>query len=369
MPCGDKEQNRIEKNQAKLLRKQVLQEDKDKLATLIEKYELLQDESEKIDLKCQIDKLQESITQRERKTIRAKKVSTQKKKKHTEVDTKESIEKLLIEKCQIPFQKYLNVPSNDKCCLVLDIDYTLFDHRWHQQVRDEVKKDKSQVIPEFKRPYLHEFLSTCYKRYELIIWSATGMVAIDSKCSNLGIYTNENYKITLVLSKEHMVSIKKMGKKSIYQETAKPLEVIWRSFPQYSQKNTIHIDDLLSNFQLNPGNGLQIEPFKEASKNNDDTELLYLTKYLLLLAENEPDFSELNHSKWKEYTISKLWEKQKDFQVPDIPQEKSKMDELVKEGKRPSTDPVVESTTIDAPQIKKWVIPSITDRSLTNVIE
>lgn len=47
---------------------------------------------------------------------------------------------------------------------------------------------------------------------------------------------------------------------------------------------------------MNVNNGLKISPFKEASKNNEDTELLYLTKYLLLISKNEPDFSKLNHS-------------------------------------------------------------------------
>jgi hypothetical protein len=98
---------------------------------------------------------------------------------------------------QLPFQKLLNPPASGKCCLVLDVDYTLFDHLWHLQVKEEFKKDKSQIIPEFQRPYLHQFLQTCYEKYDLVIWSATGFVAIDSKLSNLGIYSHPNYKITL----------------------------------------------------------------------------------------------------------------------------------------------------------------------------
>lgn len=411
IPCAEKEQLRLEKHEAKALKKKELLEDKIKLEDMTTRFSLLkEDDPYAIHLKKEIDSLQESILLREKAKKEAKnKVnpgSKKLKKKLTEVDTEESIQRQLDEKCSIPFQKFLHVPSSNKCCLVLDIDYTLFDHRWHLQVKDELKKDKSTLIPEFKRPYLHEFLTTCYERYELIIWSATGMTAIDSKCSNLGIYSNDNYKVTLVLSKEHMVYVKKKGRKSIYQETVKPLEVIWRHFPQYSKQNTIHIDDLYTNFQLNPGNGLQIQPFKEASKNNDDTELIYLTKYLLLIAENEKDFSSLNHSKWKEYTISKLWEKQNDFKVPEVPQVKSKMEEIVKDdnkGNLPQKVPTShhnhdkkhenheekkhdhhdkkhehhekkldhkEEERVKAPVQTKWVSPTMpTRRALTNVIE
>ncbi len=54
----------------------------------------------------------------------------------------------------------MNQPTDEskgRRCLVLDIDYTLFDHHWYEVVKEEFKSDTS-IIPEFKRPYLHEFL-------------------------------------------------------------------------------------------------------------------------------------------------------------------------------------------------------------------
>lgn len=51
-----------------------------------------------------------------------------------------------------------------KKCLVLDIDYTLFDLNSSAERPDELA-----------RPYLHEFLSACYEFYDIIIWSATNM--------------------------------------------------------------------------------------------------------------------------------------------------------------------------------------------------
>jgi len=88
------------------------------------------------------------------------------------------------------------------------------------------------------------------------------MAAIDSKMTNLGIYSSPDYKITMgsscctshfanhhfdllsaVLSKDYMISIKRRSEKgNVVEETVKPLEVIWSKFPEYySPKNTVHV--------------------------------------------------------------------------------------------------------------------------------
>jgi ubiquitin-like domain-containing CTD phosphatase 1 len=48
--------------------------------------------------------------------------------------------------------------------LVLDVDYTLFDHR-----------SPAEKPMDLARPHLHEFLAAAYQLYEIIIWSATSM--------------------------------------------------------------------------------------------------------------------------------------------------------------------------------------------------
>ena len=48
--------------------------------------------------------------------------------------------------------KILNEPREGKKLLVLDIDYTLFDH-----------KSAAETGRELMRPYLHEFLTTAYE--------------------------------------------------------------------------------------------------------------------------------------------------------------------------------------------------------------
>ncbi|KNA23286.1 hypothetical protein SOVF_026140 [Spinacia oleracea] len=56
----------------------------------------------------------------------------------------------------------LNPCRKGKKLLVLDIDYTLFDHR-----------SPAENPLQLMRPYLHEFLSAAYAEYDIMIWSAT----------------------------------------------------------------------------------------------------------------------------------------------------------------------------------------------------
>lgn len=60
-----------------------------------------------------------------------------------------------------------------KKCLVLDIDYTLFDLNSSAEHPDELA-----------RPYLHEFLTACYEYYDIIIWSATNMKWVEVRAAS-----------------------------------------------------------------------------------------------------------------------------------------------------------------------------------------
>ena len=55
----------------------------------------------------------------------------------------------------------LNPPRDGKKLLVLDIDYTLFDHR-----------SSAETGAELMRPYLHEFLTQAYEDYD-VRWLTT----------------------------------------------------------------------------------------------------------------------------------------------------------------------------------------------------
>ncbi|XP_018321180.1 ubiquitin-like domain-containing CTD phosphatase 1 [Agrilus planipennis] len=184
--------------------------------------------------------------------------------------------------------KMLSEPRPNKKLLVLDIDYTLFDHR-----------SVAETGAELMRPYLHEFLTSAYEDYDIVIWSATGMKWIEEKMKLLGVTTNPNYKILFYLDSLAMISVHtpKYGLLDV-----KPLGVIWGKFEQYSSKNTIMFDDIRRNFIMNPRNGLRIRPFRQAHLNRDtDKELLHLTKYLKNLAKYCDDFGSVNHRNWEKY--------------------------------------------------------------------
>jgi ubiquitin-like domain-containing CTD phosphatase 1 len=187
--------------------------------------------------------------------------------------------------------KIINDPRPDKKLLVLDVDYTLFDHR-----------SVAESGAELMRPYLHDFLSSAYADYDIAIWSATSMKWIDAKMQELGVASNINYKLCIMMDDLAMITVDTPTYGVI---EVKPLGVIWGRFPQWNQTNTIMVDDLRRNFIMNPQNGLKIRPFRNAHMNRDkDRELLNLSEYLKHIAQLD-DLSKLNHRHWEKYKSKK----------------------------------------------------------------
>lgn len=186
----------------------------------------------------------------------------------------------------------LNPPREGKKLLVLDVDYTLFDHR-----------SCAETGLELMRPYLHEFLTSAYEDYDIVIWSATSMKWIEAKMKELGVSTNANYKITFMLDSAAMITVHTPRRGLI---DVKPLGVVWGKYGEfYTKKNTIMFDDIGRNFLMNPQNGLKIRPFMKAHLNRDkDKELLKLSQYLKEIAKLD-DLSELNHKHWERYLSKK----------------------------------------------------------------
>ncbi|MGH0158308.1 UNVERIFIED_CONTAM: hypothetical protein FKN15_051943 [Acipenser sinensis] len=186
----------------------------------------------------------------------------------------------------------LNPPREGKSLLVLDVDYTLFDH-----------KSCAETGLELMRPYLQEFLTSAYEDYDIVIWSATSMKWIEAKMKELGVTNNPNYKITFMLDSAAMITVH-TPKRGVVE--VKPLGVIWGKYAEfYNKKNTIMFDDIGRNFLMNPQNGLKIKPFMKAHLNREkDKELLKLSQYLKEIAKLE-DFSELNHKHWERYLSKK----------------------------------------------------------------
>ncbi|CAH1736443.1 hypothetical protein AGLY_005045 [Aphis glycines] len=194
--------------------------------------------------------------------------------------------------------KMLNDPRPGKKLLVLDIDYTLFDHR-----------SAAESGIELMRPYLHDFLESAYEHYDIVIWSATDMRWIERKMAVLNVANNAAYKIMFYLDNAAMITVHtpKYGVVSV-----KPLGVIWGKFPEnYNKHNTIMFDDIRRNFLMNPKNGLKIRPFREAHLNWEmDKELLHLSVYLYEIAKID-DFSKLNHRNWEKFIKKAQYKKEK----------------------------------------------------------
>ena len=181
-----------------------------------------------------------------------------------------------------------------KKLLVLDLDYTLFD-----------MKGTSEDWKVLKRPFTHRFLTRMYAHYELVVWSQTSWRWLEVKLTELGILTHPSYKVAFVMDKTSMFSItapdERAGNGATRKHHVKCLDLIWRRFPQWSAKNTIHIDDLGRNFALNPQSGLKISAYKNSDVTRaTDRELPLLARYLADIALLE-DFSKLNHGKWKKH--------------------------------------------------------------------
>lgn len=135
----------------------------------------------------------------------------------------------------------INPPREGKKLLVLDIDYTLFDHR-----------SAAETGVELMRPHLHEFLTAAYEHYDIVIWSATSMKWIVEKMKLLGVDRHESYKIHFYLDSSAMITVH-CPKRGVVE--VKPLLVVWGKYKQYSSKNTIMFDDIRRNFLMNPKSG------------------------------------------------------------------------------------------------------------------
>ncbi|GFR41728.1 hypothetical protein Agub_g2479 [Astrephomene gubernaculifera] len=184
--------------------------------------------------------------------------------------------------------KILSPPRPGKKCLVIDIDYTIFD-----------LGSTAERPEELARPYLHEFLTTTHREYDIIIWSATSKKWVEVKMRELGVLGHTDYNIVCLLDHTAMVTVH-TEKYGVFD--CKPLQFIWEKFPgQYTPANTIMLDDLKRNYIMNPQQGLVIRPFRKAHlTRGSDRELLGLTAYLAAIAPLA-SLEGLDHSRWEKY--------------------------------------------------------------------
>ncbi|OAY76804.1 Ubiquitin-like domain-containing CTD phosphatase [Ananas comosus] len=207
--------------------------------------------------------------------------------------------------------KLLNPCREGKKLLVLDIDYTLFDHRSSAENPLELMRPCKFIILMHKKLLLfvisvllpYKFLLQIFTSFSLLFTQS--MISsygpqLELKMGQLGVLSNPSYKITALLDHLAMITVQSDRHGTF---DCKPLGLIWAQFSEfYNSKNTIMFDDLRRNFVMNPQNGLVIRPFKKAHLNrSSDRELVKLTQYLLTIADL-PDFSQLDHSRWEIFT-------------------------------------------------------------------
>ncbi|KAI8352196.1 HAD-like domain-containing protein [Mortierella sp. GBAus27b] len=195
-----------------------------------------------------------------------------------------------IDNCNI---NIMNPLRSGKRLLVLDLDYTLIDC-----------KALNSPLVEVLRPGLHHFLTVCYEHYDIVIWSQTSWRALEAKVTTLGLLTHPDYKISFVMDISTMFFVMSQRDGKPFRHQVKALDIIWNKFPQFSARNTIHIDDLSRNFAMNPRSGLKIGAYKNgAISRHSDQELFHLARYLVEITRS-PNFTLLDHKSWKSHRRS-----------------------------------------------------------------
>ncbi|EZG85829.1 putative ubiquitin-like domain CTD phosphatase 1 [Gregarina niphandrodes] len=197
--------------------------------------------------------------------------------------------------------QWMRTPQPGKKLLVLDIDHTIYDCT---NMLKESLHDSCRI-----RPHLSTMFSSLKEYYDYCLWSQTAWQWIETKCSLIGIYESCQSYPLFILDRSNMFSVGKSSNDQAVEPAAgeivevvrrnvKCLRLIWDSCPElYSEKNTLHIDDLHKNFGLNPKNGILVSPYRKANYDTD-TELLKLTQYLLRVAKLD-DVTTMDHSTWK----------------------------------------------------------------------
>jgi len=180
-----------------------------------------------------------------------------------------------------------------KALLVLDVDYTLMDH---------VTTAERPI--DMMRPFLHAMLTSAYASgYDIVIWSATSMIWVETKMRELGVLRSPHYRIAALVDAGAMITVDAphYGRVKI-----KPLGVLWGlaralGVDSFGSHNTIMLDDLRRNFLLNPANGLRIEACRNMPAiRHTDRELLHLSKYLEVIV-GLPTFGGLEHRNWRRH--------------------------------------------------------------------
>ncbi|KAM0793299.1 hypothetical protein ACM66B_000759 [Microbotryomycetes sp. NB124-2] len=189
-------------------------------------------------------------------------------------------------------------PTPGKRLLVLDLDYCILD--------TALWKESNFVAEHFARPFLHDFLLAISPFYDIVIWSQTSWRFLEQKLIELDIIgetARNGYPVVSTIDRRAMFSVYSQKNGKPYKHEVKALGLLWSKFSQWSERNSIAVDDLSRNFAMNPRNGLKVHAYKDAlNHGRSDHELVWVARYLLQLV-NVPDISKLDHKKFKKVKL------------------------------------------------------------------
>jgi len=181
--------------------------------------------------------------------------------------------------------------------LVLDLDETLVhtfapDDNFHSFMNDLTPEQKKRVYKiEFPggeilwgyiRPGLEEFLRIAFEEFESVaVWSAGTEFYVHEIVKLL--FKQQPPKFIMSRNDCNELKIARATPESSHACRFKPLEIIYKRYPDHNESNTIIADDRKDICKLNCINNVQIPEFMVNSKNYDiildDTSLTTLAKW------------------------------------------------------------------------------------------
>lgn len=191
------------------------------------------------------------------------------------------------------------------------VDYEIYLTKVQQKIRSSRVKQLGQMDSNKKllvigindgltsiklnRQGMHNFLNQAYQHYNIAIWSCSTSQSVTRTLLSLA--SKQKYNICLYLDQHSMITTFEPNYGTI---RIKPLDVIWMNFSNWSDKNTIVIEDKWLNVFINEASALIIRRISGVPSLDNDVLLEKIGEYLKLVADVN-DFRTLNHKKWIEY--------------------------------------------------------------------
>lgn len=136
-------------------------------------------------------------------------------------------------------------------------------------------KDKYADFIVYERPHLQEFLDFIFANYNVAVWTAASQDYAIFIVDKILIQNRPERKLKFLLFDYHTDLFAKDN------DILKDLRFVYKTFPEFNEKNTIIVDDNPEVFSLQLPNAYPIPAFEVKDKDAiNDKELLYLIEKL-----------------------------------------------------------------------------------------